>query len=107
MVSKTDFKTKYMTHYWLNQETQLETNSLGIPEPMNAEPADFKDAELILVPLLVGDKHGNRIGYGGGYYDQLLKDYKGHSLGLSLLPIVEEIDANPWDVPLDDILFPQ
>jgi len=107
MVSKTDFKSKQMTHYWLNPETELETNSWGIPEPVKAEPADFNDADLVIVPLLVGDKHGNRIGYGGGYYDKLLKGFRGRSAGLSLLPLVDRFETNSWDVPLDVILFPE
>ena len=95
-----------MTHYWLTKNIKLETNSWGIPEPVDAESASFQEADLVIVPLLVGDKQGNRIGYGGGYYDKLLKGFRGQSVGLSLSPIVDQLETNSWDVPLDVILFP-
>ena len=104
MVSKTDFKTKQMTHFWLTESTELETNTWGIPEPVDAESADFNDADLVIVPLLIGDKEGNRIGYGGGYYDKLLREFRGQSVGISLSPKVDHLDADPWDVPLHVIL---
>ena len=104
MVSKTDFKLKKMSHYWMTQSTELVTNSWGIPEPVGAEAADFEEVELLIVPLLVGDKQGNRIGYGGGYYDKLLKAFRGHSVGVSLFAKVDRLDLDPWDIPIDVIL---
>lgn len=106
MVSKTDFKSKKMTHYWLTPETTLEINPSGIPEPLDAELANFQGADMVIVPLLIGDKQGNRIGYGGGYYDKLLKEFRGKSVGLSLFPLVASLETDSWDVPLDVILFP-
>ncbi|MCP4457138.1 MAG: 5-formyltetrahydrofolate cyclo-ligase [Cytophagales bacterium] len=107
MVSKIDLKTKQMTHYWFRQETKLETNSWDIPEPANAKSADFNEVDLVIVPLLLGDMQGNRIGYGGGYYDQLLGGFNGQTVGLSLLPLMDQIETEEWDVPLDVILFPE
>ena len=104
MVGKTDFKLKEMSHYWLTKSTMLEVNSWGIPEPVDARLANIQEVVLLVVPLLVVDKKGNRIGYGGGYYDKLLKQFRGQSLGLSLFPKVDHLEADPWDVPLDDIL---
>ena len=33
--------------------------------------------DLVIVPALACDKYGYRLGYGGGFYDRFLKDYKG------------------------------
>ena len=88
----------------MTQSTELVTNSWGIPEPVGAEAADFEEVELLIVPLLVGDKQGNRIGYGGGYYDKLLKAFRGHSVGVSLFAKVDRLDLDPWDIPIDVIL---
>jgi len=106
MVSKTDIKTKTMSHFWFEKTTQVKTNSWGIPEPLDAEPANFQATDLVIVPLLIGDKQGNRIGYGGGYYDKLLHGFRGQTVGLSLSPLVDQLETDPWDIPLNTILFP-
>jgi 5-formyltetrahydrofolate cyclo-ligase len=101
MVSKTDFATKTLTHHWLTSSTPLVENHLGIPEPLHPDPADVRQADLILVPLLMADKSGQRIGYGGGFYDRLLRETQAYSAGLCLAPLVDELNAEPWDTPLD------
>ena len=47
-------------------------NRFGIPEPTGtAHPRLAPDAmDVVLVPLLGFDRHGHRLGFGGGYYDR-------------------------------------
>lgn len=107
IASKTVFKTKTLAHYWLEPITKLVVNSWGIPEPHDAEETSIEKAELIVVPLLLADRSGNRVGYGGGFYDKLLANYNGDTVGISLLPPVDNIPVETWDVPLQKILFAQ
>ncbi len=105
VVSKTDFKIRKMSHFFLDHETELKENTIGIPEPVNAQEADFGNVDLILVPLLAFDNQKNRIGYGGGYYDQLLAETKAMKVGLSLSPPLDHIiQKEEWDVTLDHII---
>lgn len=107
IVSKTDFMFKQMHHFYLSHQTELVENKKGIPEPINAEEASIDDLDLILVPLLVSDREGYRIGYGGGYYDRLLKETKALKVGLSLSPPVDEIlQREDWDIRLDYLITP-
>ena len=106
IISRTDFSSKTMEHFYLEEETTLELNDLGIPEPVKGKEADLSKVDLILVPLLVADQEMNRLGYGGGYYDRLLKQTKAVKVGLSLSPLVNHlIQMEPWDVPLDKVIL--
>ncbi len=107
LVSRTNFSDRKMEHFYLRPETELVENSLGIPEPVNAEPANFKTVDAILTPLVVADKNCNRLGYGGGFYDQLLKQTNATKIGLSLTPLLDQlVNIDPWDIPLDLIITP-
>ncbi len=107
VLSRTDFKTREMTHVWYSPELKFETDSYGIPSPLNGAPANFSEVELVFLPLLASDKNGNRIGYGKGYYDQLLKDSRNDLLkvGLSITP---PFDSFPFheahDIRLDYLI---
>ena len=107
VVSKTDFMFKQMRHYLLDERTKLKLNKKGIPEPVDAKEVDLDNLDVIFVPLLLSDKKGYRIGYGGGYYDRLLSETKSLKVGLSLSPPVDEIlQKEDWDVPLDYLITP-
>ncbi|MEQ9468965.1 MAG: 5-formyltetrahydrofolate cyclo-ligase [Ekhidna sp.] len=107
MVSKTDFQSKKMHHYNLTPATKLKENRMGIPEPEDAAAVSIEQADLILVPLLVSDRKGHRIGYGGGYYDRLLRETKALKVGLCLSPPVDKIlQREDWDIPIDYLITP-
>ena len=107
VVSKTDFKLTQMSHYLLTVTTELSDNEKGIPEPVNGEETIIEDVDIIFVPLIVADKAGNRIGYGGGYYDRLLKETKAIKIGLSLSGPVDKLSqSDEWDIPLDYLITP-
>ena len=98
-----------MTHYPLNEHTELKENQWGILEPLGEEPIDEKQFEVVVTPLLVFDKNGNRVGYGKGYYDRFFS--KCHpeviKIGLSLFDPIEEIeDLDEYDFPLDFAITP-
>lgn len=107
VTSKTNFKEKTLSHFYVEQETKLVLNKMGIPEPTDAREADFSMVDLVLCPLASADKEGNRIGYGGGFYDQLLKNCSEQKVGLTLAPLLDEIvQKETWDIPLNTILTP-
>lgn len=106
--SSTDFVKKTMKHFEIDAKTQFAMNRYGIPEPTNVAPTSLDKVEAILVPLLLADRSGNRVGYGGGYYDRLLKETKAVKIGLSLSNPVDHISQkNLWDVPLNFLITPQ
>lgn len=76
----------------------------GILEPVGSL-VKKDDIDIIIVPLLYFDKENNRVGYGGGYYDRYLSNYKGITVGVAYdFQEVEKIDVNPTDIKLDYII---
>lgn len=67
---------KEMEFYLVDGETEFETSAYGIcePKPESTTRLELKEEDVILVvlPGAVFDREGNRIGYGGGYYDKYL-----------------------------------
>ena len=68
------------------------------------------EIDVVFIPLLCFDKHGNRVGYGGGYYDKFLTKTKSSCLkiGLSFFEPVDFIQGiNMNDIPLDMCVTPE
>ena len=62
---------------------QLVSGSYSIPEPSeDSESLADLSGSICLVPGLVFDKEGFRVGYGKGYYDRFLSTYKQTKLGI-------------------------
>lgn len=62
----------------ITHENQLVPGKFGIPEPDFTCPAvPREEIDAVLVPGLMADHEGYRLGYGGGYYDRWLADYHG------------------------------
>ncbi|MBC7892160.1 MAG: 5-formyltetrahydrofolate cyclo-ligase [Sphingobacteriaceae bacterium] len=88
----------------------LALNRWGIPEPTGGEPVFPEEIDLVLMPLLAFDQRGQRVGYGGGFYDRFLAQCRPEvgKLGVSWFDPVPEIsDAQLTDVPLDACLTPE
>jgi 5-formyltetrahydrofolate cyclo-ligase len=74
------------------------------PECVNEVPLESID--LLILPGVVFDEQGNRIGHGYGYYDRLLqKDSKAHVLALAFeCQIVKEIPTEKHDRRVEKII---
>lgn len=104
VLSKTDFESRVMTHFSYSEEMKIEEDSFGIPTPVSGDLADFSNVQLVFIPLLAADKHGNRVGYGKGFYDQLLGEASAtlKKAGLSISPPFDDFPfAEAHDVRLD------
>ena len=85
----------------------LVPGTFHVPEPLGNEiPADPTEIEVALIPLLGFDAHGNRIGYGAGYYDRFLaKNTHFPTIGVAFaLQECEDIPHEPTDQSLDAVV---
>jgi len=61
--------------------------------------------DMVLVPLLAFDRSGNRLGYGGGYYDRTLAALRCRSIGFAFAwQEVAQVPLGAYDEPLDWIV---
>ena len=91
-------------------DTVFEANEIGILEPLETEIIDPQDIDLVIVPMLVCDVKGNRVGYGKGYYDRYLSRCRDNCIkvGVSYFEPIDSVeDANGFDVPLNFCITPQ
>ena len=104
-----------LRHYELTPDGQLTKNRWGITEPVPdaAAAAEVSPALLdaVLVPLLAVDRAGQRVGYGGGFYDRFLAQCGPDTqfIGLNVLndaPVARIADVLPTDVPLTACITP-
>ena len=78
----------------------------GVLEPIEAMKIAHKNIDLVLVPGIVFDKEGHRVGYGFGYYDKFLRKVpKAVKIGLAFdFQLVDKIPKETHDVPVDVIV---
>jgi 5-formyltetrahydrofolate cyclo-ligase len=93
-------------HRWSPQD-ELMPGAFGVREPAGSAP--LADPEVILLPLLLWDDAGNRLGYGGGYYDRTLEQRPDAlPIGISLQDLrVDALPVEPWDRRLHAIVTEQ
>ncbi|OGW36316.1 MAG: 5-formyltetrahydrofolate cyclo-ligase [Nitrospirae bacterium GWC2_56_14] len=88
-----------------NFDRDVSPGAWGIPEPDQGKPANVHDIGLIVVPGAVFDERGNRVGYGAGFYDKLLAQYRGMTAALAFeLQVVPQVPAAAHDVPMKKIV---
>jgi 5-formyltetrahydrofolate cyclo-ligase len=99
-------KNFQMDFYSWSFSEPLKINRYGIPEP---EIKNIVYPDVLLIPLVAFDKDLNRLGYGGGYYDRLIKksSKKKNIIKIGLAFSVQKIDKVPinmYDQKLDYIV---
>lgn len=109
-VPRTDFENNLLVHVLYDPVyTILGRNKYNIPEPIHGKLVPSSKIDAVIVPLLVFDFIGNRIGYGKGFYDRFLSQCRPEvkKIGLSFFDPVDKInDMNEQDIPLDCCITP-
>ncbi|WP_455139582.1 5-formyltetrahydrofolate cyclo-ligase [Thermophilibacter sp.] len=98
-----------MSFHEIRSLDELRPGAHRIPEPPADAPAlavSDMVRSVCLVPGLVFDGAGHRVGYGGGYYDRFLPFYPGWKVGLARTTQLSSnpLPVGPHDVPVDYIV---
>jgi 5-formyltetrahydrofolate cyclo-ligase len=88
--------------------SNLQSGKFGILEPHPDSPQiHVSQVDLILVPCVMCDRRGYRLGYGGGFYDRLFSQPEWREkTAIAIVfdfAMVDEALIDPWDQPLNAI----
>ena len=104
VVPKCDHRTKQMIFYNLTNFDELVPAPMGLFEPNSIITSSimYKQIDVCIVPGIVFDQRGYRIGYGGGYYDRFLPSFNGKKISISFdEQLVKEVPYEKHDIPID------
>jgi 5-formyltetrahydrofolate cyclo-ligase len=98
-----------ITFYSITSLINLIAGKYNIKEPIVHENNECKKIDTVIIPGVVFDRLGNRIGYGKGYYDKFLKRFSRENviligLGYDFQLISDIIMHEPHDVKLDALI---
>lgn len=109
-VPKTLPKRK-IAFYSFDEQTKVELSSLGIMEPVVEKTIVKENMDLLIVPGLIYNREGYRIGFGGGYYDRFLQTFLQSTCSLSFVELInndwqpESFDINIQQLFTDDLNY--
>ncbi len=100
---------KEMRFFKASQKIDFKIGFASIPEPVSEEEFAYNFLNTtIFVPALAIDIYGNRIGYGGGFYDRFLQKYKNLQT-ITIVPkeffSIDILPTEPQDIAIENIII--
>ncbi|MBQ2766442.1 MAG: 5-formyltetrahydrofolate cyclo-ligase [Clostridia bacterium] len=100
-------ETHDMEYHYITSLDQLKKGTYGLLEPTADLPVYDRNStapSACIVPALVYDKRGFRLGYGKGYYDRYLSSYIGSKVGMIYSDyIIDSLPRGRFDLSVDFI----
>ncbi len=99
--------TRKMDFIKINSMEDLESGTFGVMEPKLDLEEKYHNSpdSLCIIPALMYDVRGYRLGYGGGYYDRFLYKYTGAKVGIIYKEnVVDKLKYGRYDIPVDYIV---
>lgn len=106
---QTNFQTLTMESFADDADLHIELNGYGIPEPVAGNIVPINEIDMVLLPLLIFDEPGYRVGYGKGFYDRFIAQCKPGTrfVGVSFFEPVKQIaDIDGFDIRMHICLTP-
>lgn len=104
---KSDIKSNFMAFYRIKSLNELSVGAFSVLEPDSESERyeKYNRYDVCIVPALSFDLKGFRLGYGKGYYDRFLKDFKGVKIGLCFDEFIKEtLPTYDTDIAVDMII---
>ncbi|RKD72998.1 5-formyltetrahydrofolate cyclo-ligase [Sinobaca qinghaiensis] len=106
-VPKVDPMQRSLHFYSMDSMHELEEGFAGIMEPQthNKQEWDKNKFDMVIVPGMVFDREGYRIGFGGGYYDRFLEDCRACTCSLAFsYQLIERVPREAHDIPVQAVV---
>lgn len=96
-----------MKFIYMDDLSQVALGYANIPEPIADGPVADDKTALVLMPGMAFTKNGDRMGYGGGFYDKFLASEPDHpTVALCYgFQMVEQLPTEEYDIPVDCVLW--
>lgn len=101
---------KNMLFYRLNSPDELIDGAFGIPTVDVSDKIPLKNFDncACVVPAISFDTKGNRLGYGGGFYDRFLNGKNIFKVGITYeVCLASELPNEDFDVAVDTVITEQ
>ncbi|MCQ2771223.1 MAG: 5-formyltetrahydrofolate cyclo-ligase [Clostridia bacterium] len=107
---RTNPEDRSMTFNFVNDENDFELRNYGLYEPKEGLPTfevtgQLQNNVICIIPAVVYDKRGFRVGYGGGYYDRYLSTFKGTKVGVEYYEyVIGNVPSGRFDLAVDVLI---
>lgn len=103
LIPITQKSTRELLYSEISSLDNLIPGRFGVPEPGDVKSRVLTMANIVLVPGVVWDIYGYRLGWGKGYFDTVLSHLSDSSLSIGLsfdLQLVEQVPREQFDLPV-------
>ena len=85
----------------------LKIGKYGIKEPKGyCKKVEKDEIDFGVIPCVTCDKEGNRLGYGGGFYDRYLGDVEFYKAALCPLEMIcDQVPVEKEDVRMNQVIY--
>lgn len=83
----------------------VEKSAFGLLEPKSHQAVPQTEIDLIVVPGVVFNEMGYRIGYGAGYYDRYLETFTGRTVSLIYPCQLAAFDPEGHDIAVEEMIY--
>lgn len=96
----------WMEFHQITPESLFVRSSFGVEEPAEKQETALAEIDLLIVPGVVFTVEGFRVGFGGGYYDRVLENFKGNSCSLVFSEQIQECwEAEAFDQQINKLFI--
>lgn len=106
-VPKCNPLNKEMSFHEIQHFSQLEIVYMNLREPIieQTKRVEAQEIDVMIVPGVVFDIYGYRVGYGGGFYDRYLMSFTGELLALAFDEQLQTtVPKESHDIPVNLII---